>query len=434
MILVLPFVLLLGLIALGPIMLTSFWHKYYKIISFALGFFVIIIYFGHQENFEVTKTFSEYFSFISLLFSLYVVSCGIYIFSEKKATPLVNAMFLFFAAIITNFIGTTGAAVLLIRPYLRLNRYHIKPYHIIFFIFIVCNIGGMLTPLGDPPLFLGYLKGIPFFWNLKNTLHIWFFSITSLIIVFFIHDYFSAKNRDFDETTLAVNDKIIVKGKRNFVGLFIILVALFLDPKIFTFLPIIKIGQVDVSFVREIIMLLTSGICYFGANKKALLANNFSFEPILEVVFIFFGLFFTMMPALALVHNLAVNPLYHDYLNHSLLYWATGFLSSILDNAPTYLNFLTAAMAKSGLNINYPTDISVFLATNANQIILVAISVASVMFGAFTYIGNGPNFLIKSIAEKEGIKMPSFFSYVGKYSLVYLLPLFFLVWLIFIKH
>ncbi|MFA5878718.1 MAG: sodium:proton antiporter [Candidatus Margulisiibacteriota bacterium] len=427
-----PFFLLLVLIALGPIIFEHFWHKNYKAISLFLGGLVIIIYLYQKENFEITRTFAEYFSFISLLFSLYILSCGIYIFSEKKATPLINSIFLFLAAIITNFIGTTGAAVLLIRPYIRLNRYHIKPYHIIFFIFIVCNIGGMLTPLGDPPLFLGYLKGLPFFWNIKHTLHIWLFSVIFLVFIFFLLDHSAAKKREFNESSLSDNNKFIVKGKRNFLGLIIILAALFLDPHIFTFIPTIKIHGAEISFVRELIILLTASCFYFFANKKALAANNFSFEPILEIIFIFFGLFFTMMPALTLVQHLAANPIYQEYLTKDTLYWATGFCSSILDNAPTYLNFLTAAMAKNNLNINELSDVTIFINSNANQFILIAISVAAVIFGAFTYIGNGPNFLIKAIAEKEGIKMPSFFGYIIKYSLIYLLPLFFIIWLLFI--
>ena len=352
---------------------------------------------------------------------------------DKEARPITNVMILAIGAVIANIIGTTGASMLLIRPFIRLNRNRIKPYHIIFFIFIVSNIGGSLTPIGDPPLFLGFLKGIPFFWTLTHNLFPWMFAVGILLAVFFFFDKGNKSNYELDDEPVVPTNKIGVRGTRNFIWLAIVVGSVFLDPNVFDWVPGIHYEGVKFSYIREIIMLSSAFLSYKLADKQALSGNDFNFEPIREVAFIFIGIFGTMMPALELVGNFAQSPEGTALITHNTLYWGTGILSGFLDNAPTYINFLTAGMAADGANITKISDVIGYAANmfKDSALELKAISIAAVFFGALSYIGNGPNFMVKSIAEQVGIKMPSFFGYIIRYSIPVLLPLLFLVWLIF---
>ena len=430
---VLPFVLLLLMIATGPLFYEHFWHKNYPKLAVGLALFVVLYYvFVLHNNHAPIHSFFEYFQFISLLASLFIASGGIMINVDKKSTPIVNVILLVIGAIIANIIGTTGASMLLIRPFLRLNKNRIKAYHIIFFIFIVSNVGGSLTPIGDPPLFLGFLKGVPFFWTLEHNFIPWVFAVTGLSIIFYVVDKRN-KTDDLDEGEEFTN-KVSLLGARNFAWLAIVVSAVFLDPNVFEWVPAIHYDGAKFSFVREIIMLSVAYLSYRFANKGALKGNDFNFEPIREVAFIFVGIFGTMMPALELVSNFAASPKGMDLITHNTLYWGTGILSGFLDNAPTYINFLTAAMASKGADIGIFSQVVDFAngGVYENSVFsLKAISVASVFFGAMTYIGNGPNFMVKSIAEQVGIKMPSFFGYMIRFSIPILLPLFILTWLIF---
>jgi len=352
---------------------------------------------------------------------------------DKEAKPMTNVVILLIGALIANIIGTTGASMLLVRPFIRLNKNRIKPYHIIFFIFMVSNIGGSLTPIGDPPLFLGFLKGVPFFWTLEHNIIPWLFACIALAVVFYFTDKKNKSDYSFGESTDKPTNTVTFTGTKNFLWLTVIVGAVFLDPNVLDWVPAIHYDGQKFSYVRELIMLISGFLSYKFANKKALQGNEFNFEPIREVAFIFIGIFGTMMPALELVGNFAQSDAGAAMITHNTLYWGTGLLSGFLDNAPTYINFLTAALASQGGSITTMADVVGFSNGEfVNSILsLKAISIAAVFFGSMTYIGNGPNFMVKSIAEQVGIKMPSFFGYIIRFSIPILLPLFVVVWLIF---
>ncbi len=443
---VIPFVVLLLMIATGPLFFEHFWHHYYPVVAVALAALVIGYYiFGLHDTGAPIHSLAEYIQFIALLAGLFMASGGILINVDKEGKPLTNVILLIIGAVLSNLIGTTGASMLLIRPFIRLNKDRVKPYHIMFFIFMVSNVGGSLTPIGDPPLFLGFLKGVPFAWTLTHNFIPWLFAIAILSIVFYIFD---SKNTSKEEDgEVEYTGKISIKGSKNFLWIAVLIGAVFIDPNVIytnepgDLVPGIKAtihGQALVfSFVREVIMLVVACLSYYFADQDALRGNEFEFEPIKEVAFIFIGIFFTMMPALQLVAGFAASDAGKELIGLNSLYWGTGALSGVLDNAPTYVNFLTAAISADGGSIALMSDVKDYAAAantfegTESIIRLTAISVASVFFGAMTYIGNAPNFMVKSIAEQVGIKMPSFFEYIVKYSLVILLPILFVVWLVF---
>ncbi len=429
---VIPFIMLLLMIATGPLFYAHFWHKNYPKIAIILAAFVVFYYiFALGNTHAPVHAFFEYFQFISLLASLYIASGGIMINVDRDATPKANVMLLIIGAIVANIIGTTGASMLLIRPFIRLNDGRIKPYHIIFFIFMVSNIGGSLTPIGDPPLFLGFLKGVPFFWTMTHNILPWAFATLLLAGLFIMFDRKNKEGKVHPDRT----GKVSLIGSKNFIWLLVVILAVFIDPNVFDWVPGISYHGQKLSFIRELIMLSVGFLSYKLANKKALEGNGFDFEPILEVAFIFIGIFGTMMPALELVGSFAASDAGSHLINTDTLYWGTGALSAFLDNAPTYLNFLAAAMSAKGAEIGLFTDVQAFAAGEyLNSVInLKSISIAAVFFGAMSYIGNGPNFMVKSIAEQVKIDMPSFFGYMIKYSIPILLPILFLTWLIFFK-
>ncbi|WP_245935663.1 sodium:proton antiporter [Sediminitomix flava] len=457
---VIPFVILLTMIATGPLFYEKFWHHNYPKVAIGLALVVVVYYlFGLHNHAAPLHAFFEYFQFISLLSALYIASGGIMINIDRKGTPLANTVLLVIGAIISNIIGTTGASMLLIRPFIRLNKGRISAYHIIFFIFMVSNVGGALTPIGDPPLFLGFLKGVPFEWTLEHSFTPWVFGIGLLAILFFFVDKRQgAKEGDLieDNSNAEYTNKISFTGAKNFLWLVLVIVAIFIDPAKLNWVPAViehTDGSLGIStipaakeagtyltgfsFIRELIMLSVAYFSFTLADKRAIEGNDFNFEPIREVAFIFVGIFGTMMPALELVASFAASPEGAALITHNTLYWGTGTLSGILDNAPTYLNFFTAALAAKGGDIGNLQDVVAFT-EGAQQfggieaiIELRAISVSAVFFGAMTYIGNGPNFMVKSIAEQIGIEMPSFFGYIVRYSLPILLPILFLTWLAF---
>ena len=430
---VIPFVLLLGMIATGPLFYEHFWHKNYPLIAVTLATIVVLYYlFVLHDSHAPVHALAEYVQFIALLSSLYIASGGIMINVDKKATPMANEALLLVGAVISNLIGTTGASMLLIRPFIRLNKSRIRPYHIIFFIFMVSNIGGALTPIGDPPLFLGFLKGVPFMWTLTHNVLPWILALAILAAIFYAFD-----KRNKDEDLLAAVEftgKTSVIGTKNFLWLAVIIASVFLDPNVIEGVPAIVYDGQKFSFIREIIMLSVGFFSFKFANKDAIKGNEFNFEPIREVAFIFVGIFGTMMPALALVSEFAQSPSGASLIGPNSLYWGTGILSGFLDNAPTYLNFLAAALASQGGDISTISNVQDYAAGGVypdSVINLTAIAVGAVFFGAMTYIGNGPNFMVKSIAEQTGIHMPSFFGYIIRYSVPILLPIFLIVWLVF---
>lgn len=399
-----PFMLMLLSIAIIPLISHRWWEKNYPLVSLSLGALGLFLYLSLFKDLDaVWHTALEYFSFISLIGSLFVVTGGILIRIEGTATPWLNALILFLGAIISNIIGTTGASMLLIRPFLRLNKVRLKPYLIAFFIFLVSNIGGALTPIGDPPLFLGYLKGIPFFWLVEHVWFIWFLTIVLVLMVFLFFDFRNKKG--LKEPVFAGKRGIILLGKRNFLFLAMIIVAVFLKTPL-----------------RELIMIGAAAASYFLTPHSIHQDHDFNFEPIKEVAILFLGIFATMIPALQYLETHAQSFGLHS---PGQFFWLTGFLSSFLDNAPTYLTFLSTAMGALGENIP-----GLLLQTPKD---VVAISLGAVFFGAMTYIGNGPNFMVKSISDRAGVKNPSFLGYILRFSLPILVPIFLLVWFFFLR-
>jgi len=413
---ILPFVVLLLSLALFPVIYPKWWHRNYPKLSISLAVIVIIYYLFSTDGIpKLTHAIEDYISFIALLFSLFVVSGGIYIKTRGKSTPFRNVILLAIGSAISNLFGTTGASMLLIRPYLESNKYRIRPFHVIFFIFLIGNIGGSLTPIGDPPLLLGFIKGVPFFWVFEHLIIVWLFTIAALMLVFWVFDFINYKKvssslqHDIDEE----GEKVKIRGYKNLFLLVIIIGAVLLrEPK----------------FLREIIMLATAVVSYKITSKEIHERNHFNFEPIKEVAYLFFGIFVTMIPALTYMSE---NSKALGLDNVNSVFWYSGILTSFLDNAPTYMNFLTGSMGTYGLMINSAQDVLRFSVEYPE--FLKTISISSVFFGAMTYIGNAPNFMIKSIAEHKGVKMPGFFEYMYRYSLIILLPLFFFIWVIFIK-
>ena len=427
--LVLPFVTLLLMIATGPLFYIRHWHHHYPKYAVGLGAIVTLYYlFVLGDGISMLHALTEYLSFIALVASLFIAASGIFLKINARGTPLANISLLSVGAVVANLIATTGAAMLFIRPYMRLNKGRLKPYHIVFFIFIVANVGGALTPIGDPPLFLGFLRGVPFFWTLANVWHVWLPTMIVLLAIFYVMD-----NRNKAKSTAQVGGEkmILLQGSRSFIFVVIIVVSVFIDPNVFTAMkgtPLDLVGTYHLPIgLREIIMFSMCFLAYRYCDKEALRKNEFTFEPIREVGWLFLGIFACMVPALALISHFASTNA--DALSQTTFYWGTGVLSSLLDNAPTYLNFLAAAMGKFGQDISDPAQVKVF--AEGHVIYLQAISVAAVFFGAMTYIGNAPNFMVKAIAESNNVDTPSFVGYLVKYGLTILLPVYFVVWLVF---
>lgn len=437
--LVMPFVILLLMIATGPLFYHRFWERHYPGVATGLAAIVVAYYgFMIEHGLHILEhTLEEYLSFIALISSLFVVSGGILIRIERRGAPLVNGMLLLFGAALSNLIGTTGASMLLIRPFMRINEGRLKAFHIVFFIFIVSNIGGGLTPIGDPPLFLGFLKGVPFFWVISKVWLPWSLTIAVLVSIFMLLDFRAGKG---GATGRDAKGGISITGGKNFIWLGVIIVSVFLDPAVISGFPSLQeIFRLPFG-IRELIMFGVAFVAYRTADPDALGGNEFNFEPIREVSFLFIGIFATMIPALELIGAYAAT--HAAEFSVTTFYWMTGALSGVLDNAPTYLNILAGALGKFGLDLADPGDIRAFASGMASPIegdvssgiYLMAISVASVFFGAMTYIGNAPNFMVKNIAAQTGADVPDFLEYVYKYSLPLLIPVFAVLWFLFFNY
>ena len=429
--LVVPFVVLLLMIATGPLFYVHHWHHHYPKYAVGLGLIVTLYYvFVLHDSTAMLHALTEFLSFIALVASLFIAASGIFLKVNARGTPLANVALLSFGAVIANLIATTGAAMLFIRPYMRLNKGRLKAYHIVFFIFIVANVGGALTPIGDPPLFLGFLRGVPFFWTLTNVWYVWLPTTLVILGIFFVFD---SRNKAECTTELSPGKTIEIEGHRSFIFVIIIIISVFIDPNVFTAMKGTALDLVStygMPFgIREIIMF---SMCYMGykfCHQESLRKNEFSFEPIREVGWLFLGIFACMVPALALISNFAQEN--SDLLTTGMFYWGTGSLSSVLDNAPTYLNFLAAAMGKFGQDVNVATEVKAFAESDASLLFLQAISVSAVLFGAMTYIGNAPNFMVKAIAESNDVDTPSFAGYLVRYAIPILIPVYFVVWVVF---
>jgi Na+/H+ antiporter NhaD/arsenite permease-like protein len=401
-----PFVALLLAIAVCPLAVPHWWESNRNKLWVALGLgFPVLVFYLAREPGALLHMAADYVSFILLLASLFVICGGIFLRGDLVATPLTNTAFLGLGALLASVIGTTGASMLLLRPVLQTNQTRRRVKHtVIFFIFLVSNIGGMLTPLGDPPLFLGHLAGVPFEWTLRLWKP-WAVMVGTLLLTYFLWDStqyarepLSAIQRDRTRT-----EPLRLRGNLNILWLALVVgaVALLRAP------------------LREVALIALAALSLWRTPGAVRQANRFTYAPIVEVSVIFLGIFLTMIPALEILRRrgdeLAVREPWQ-------FFWATGALSSFLDNAPTYMTFLALAQG-----MRLPDEV-----VGVPHVILAAISVGAVAMGANTYIGNAPNFMVKSIADEAGIKMPGFFGYMA-YSGVVLLPLFILVTLLFFR-
>jgi Na+/H+ antiporter NhaD/arsenite permease-like protein len=406
---IMPFAVLLLSIALGPTIVRHHWERHYHKLSLALaaivaGYYIIVL----RAAAPILHVLHEYVSFIALIGSLYVIAGGIHLGVKGESRPLGNCVFLLIGAVLANFIGTTGASMLLIRPWIRMNRYRITAFHIVFFIFIVSNVGGCLTPIGDPPLFLGYLKGVPFWWVAEHCLSAWAIAVVALLAVFFFIDRanFLRVSKPVRETQ-TMQETWQFRGGLNVFFLLVVLVAVFIK---------------EPPGLREALMFAAAAASWFTTRREIHQTNEFTFHPIKEVAWLFLGIFATMVPALDYLQRHAGSLGLHGEMQ---FYWFTGILSALLDNAPTYLTFLAAALGVQGLSIDCAPDVQLFSATHALQ--LIAISLGAVFFGALTYIGNGPNFMVKAIAEQQKVDVPGFVRYVWKFAIPVLIPILALV-------
>jgi Na+/H+ antiporter NhaD/arsenite permease-like protein len=510
---VLPFGLLLACIAIMPFAARHFWEKYFPHV--AIGFAAVVAayylfvlqvpgggpgFFESHAGRSMARSFGDYISFIFLLGSLFTVSGGILIHVRRKATPGVNTLLLLAGAVLANVFGTTGAAMLLIRPYLRINKGHIRPFHIIFFIFIVANVGGSLTPIGDPPLFLGFLRGVPFWWVLDHCWPMWCVAVAALLAAFYVMDTVAQrKEKRAAHDPADRGPAVSLLGVGNLLLVLGILAGVLLQDEFNAWWQSLQAPHFERLPLREWVMTAAITISLWRTSRRIHTENVFNFAPIREVALLFIGIFATMVPALNYLAYHAQDPALERVLHTSgQFYYSSGTLSSVLDNAPTYVTFLEAVLEKPDKeevafiqqvvkNPNKarpaPEDFAVFEAAHAERFArpgereeferamndicdilvkyhgesvkagtlredqvkigmllgesrlnwyLVAISLGAVFFGAMTYIGNGPNFMVKSIAENAGVKCPFFFGYIGCYSLPILLPVLILIWAIFL--
>ncbi len=434
---VLPFVALLLCIAILPLTAGHWWeHNRNKLlVSGVLAAIVagyMVVTFGRAGGGVLLHILSEYASFILLLGSLYLISGGIYVKGSLNGTPLGNTGLMALGAVLANFIGTTGASVLLMRPLLRANRSRVRKAHIvIFFIFIVSNCGGLLTPLGDPPLFMGFTAGVPFEWTLLHLWREWLAINIALLVIFLIWDQLvfakeEATRPGSQLEEVMQHEPLGIRGGLNFLFLAGVVAAVYFK------------GLFDWPWgIQETIMAAMAALAYFTTAAENRTANKFSFGPILEVAFLFVGIFITMTPALQILNAWGSGE--REVLGYGFgmsrpwqFFWASGSLSSFLDNAPTYI---TMAATAAGLHHVAAEGqyLREFLAQGPEaSSLLAAISCGAVFMGANTYIGNGPNFMVKAIAEENGVQMPSFFGYMA-YSGAILLPLFVAVTLLFFR-
>ncbi|MEO8376230.1 MAG: sodium:proton antiporter [Candidatus Sumerlaeota bacterium] len=407
-----PFALLLLLIAAGPLFFYELWEHHHPKISISLGALVsiyVILQPGGAHH--VLETLVEYCSFIALIGSLFIISGGIHIRIEGKASPLRNVAILAFGGCLANVLGTTGAAMLLVRPFLRFNQARMQPYLVVFFIFIVCNLGGALTPIGDPPLFLGYLRGVPFFWMLENFSFHWMIVMAAILGIFFVVDM---RNK-VGSGDAAERTQLDIEGFSQIPFLVVILALVLVQKAQFLHALPHEVVSVTIAAMMVGVALLSLKT----ADKAILKDNEFTFAPLKEVGILFIGIFLTMIPALQVLRDhapsLGIDKPWKFYM-------ATGVLSAMLDNAPTYLCFLTVATGLHGFSVDDPRAIPDLLSTTAGANDVGAISLGAVFWGAMTYIGNGPNFMVRNIAASMGANPPGFISYIFKYALVYLLP------------
>ncbi len=433
-----PFAGILLSIALFPLILPDFWHHHFGKIS---GFWAAVlavpflIAFKGAALYEILHiVLADYVPFIILLWSLYTVSGGILLRGTLRGTPLVNVVMLIIGTLLASWMGTTGAAMLMIRPFLRANNYRKnRTFMVVFFIFLVANVGGSLTPLGDPPLFLGFLHGVSFFWTFNILPHMLMVVVILLVIYFIIDTYYYRKEGASAPQEEGVKERLKLEGVYNFIFLAGVVGSVLMS-------GMVDWGEVNTLGVHRAVqdwvrdgLLIAMGILSLVATPVRLRDDNdFTWFPIVEVAYLFIGIFITMIPcllilkagsqgALAFLTNGVTQPFHY--------FWVTGALSAFLDNAPTYLTFFNSALGAFYAGMTEAQAVPLLMTESA--VYLKAISAGAVFFGACSYIGNAPNFMVRSISEEAGTPMPSFFGYLLKYALIYLIPAFVLVTLIF---
>ncbi|MBM3117648.1 sodium:proton antiporter [Jeongeupia naejangsanensis] len=435
----LPFVGILLSIALFPLLAPHFWHSHFgKIAGFwALAFlvpFAVVFGPGNAGAVIAHALIDEYIPFILLLFALYTVSGGILVWGNLHGSPKVNTAILALGTVCASIMGTTGAAMLLIRPLLKANDNRKHNVHVVvFFIFLVANIGGGLTPIGDPPLFLGFLKGISFFWTLQHMLPLVALNSAILLTLFyFIDRHFYSKEDEVKAVDPTPDSRLKLFGKFNFFLIAAVVAAVVMSgvwkPGIDFHVLGTEVGLQDI--VRDVLLIVIALVSLKFTPKQVRAGNDFNWDPILEVAKLFVGIFLAMAPAIAILRAGEAGQLASlvrlvsapgGAPIDSMYFWMTGILSSFLDNAPTYLVFFNLAHG----------DAAHMMGPMAST--LLAISAGAVFMGAMTYIGNAPNFMVKAVAEDRGVKMPSFFGYMA-WSIAILLPCFVITSLVFFHY
>ena len=437
----LPFLGMLLSIAFLPLVAGRFWRRHYPKVAAGWGLALAIPFlaaYGSPALHALAQTaIADYLPFVLLIGSLYSIGSGVLIRGTLRGSPPVNALIMLAGTALASLIGTTGATVLLIRPLLRANRRRrFRAHTVVFFIFLVANIGGALTPLGDPPLFLGFLHGVPFFW----TLRLW--RQTVLLVAFLVAAYlvldawhWRREEEDVRRDPEGPREPLRIEGWHNLAFLGGVLAAVILSGN---WAP----GSVSIfgvhrgieGLVRDAALLLMAAGSWLTTSPRVREQNDHAWEPVREVAILFAGVFVTMTPVLAMLsmgEAGALALIIRAIRTPAAFFWATGGLSSLLDNAPTYLTSLSTALGR--LQPGLPERAAVLRLIGERPELLQAISTGAVFMGANTYIGNAPNFLAKSIAETAGVRMPSFFGYVLRYALPFLGPAFALVsWVFFV--
>jgi Na+/H+ antiporter NhaD/arsenite permease-like protein len=432
-----PFACMLLSIALLPLFADHLWHNNFGKISFfwaaSLALPFLYVYKGEAAHQILHIILADYVPFIILLWALYTISGGILLRGSLRGTPVVNTTMILIGTILASWMGTTGAAMLLIRPFLRANSYRKnRTFMVVFFIFLVANIGGSLTPLGDPPLFLGFLHGVSFFWTIKILPHM-LLSSGIILVIYFLTDTWFYKKENPEIPVDEIKQPLRLVGIYNFIFLGGVIAAVLAS-------GILDLGTLNTFGVHRATQdwardgfLILMGILSLVVTPRPLREeNDFSWFPIVEVAYLFIGIFVTMIPCLLLLKagsSGAFAFLIEAVKEPFHYFWITGLLSAFLDNAPTYLTFFNTALGSFYAGLTEAEAVPLLMTENA--IYLKAISAGAVFFGACSYIGNAPNFMVKSIAEETGTPMPSFFGYILKYSLVILIPCFIIITIVF---
>ncbi|NJN63615.1 MAG: sodium:proton antiporter [Acidobacteria bacterium] len=436
-----PFVGILLSIALFPLLAPSFWHHHYPKVSLAWSLLLAVpflYFYGADAWHAILHIYLiDYVPFIILLWGLFTVAGGIVVRGSLAGTPVVNTILLFIGTALASWIGTTGAAMVLIRPVLRANATRKNKQHVVvFFIFLVANVGGSLTPLGDPPLFLGFLHSVPFFWTTGALLMPLLITAAVLLVLFFLVDSWMYRKEGVAASVEPeAKQPLGVAGLHNLVFLLGIIGAVLMS-------GVWKAGEVNVigtpvaiqNLVRDALIIVMGVLSLVTTARVLRRENGFSWGPIAEVAYLFAGIFMTIIPALEILkagENGALAAVIRSVQEPWQYFWVTGALSSFLDNAPTYLTFFNTALGSFYPGVPESAAVTRLIAEHPQH--LLAISAGAVYMGANTYIGNAPNFMVKSIAEEAGVEMPSFFGYIVRWSAPILLPTFVLVTLIFFR-